>query len=727
MREWATPQELAGKPGLPATERGVRMMASREGWVSRKREKGKGVEYAISSLPDLTQAHLAREHARKELSAARQAAQISLRRAMVDVAQDIAVEGLKKAAGLSGKPAARMQARMACVLAARQWLAQHGIADRDGAPGRKKCLMLFVAAWNTGAVNGVDAEREMLGEIDLSTLYRFMAAHRRRGLAALAGSYGHRRGRGQIDSNPKLRELAEWFCFEYPHAGPLRLVEIARQRLGVTLAESTARRWLQIYRRENEARILAVTNPDAWKDKYLPAFGDASAEAEHLNAIWELDSTPADVMLLDPDTGELLRGTIIGCIDVYSRRLRFLVARTGTAAGIASLLRRCILDWGVPDTVHTDNGQDYVSVHLQTFLSSLHIGQRLCAPFSPWEKPHIERAMRSMSHDLVELLPGFIGHNVTQRAQIEDRKAFAERLFRKGQTVEFHLSPAQLQDFLDRWCAAYEQRPHDGLNGLSPAIQAAQSAAAVKRVTDVRALDLLLYPVEKRRVISKKGIRHDNCLYTAPELGAHIGDEVLLRLDPEDQGRVVVFLARDGRFLCEAFDAQAAGVSRREVALAARRVGKQAAAAGRALARELRGQHNSKTLAQELLAARLADASNVAPLPRPAVPHHTEALAQARAALDGPATVRSTVDDKVVCLRQQQALDAGDFDRVAEISDPRKVHARWKRLEARVLAGEYVPDADRIALAQYLRSPECKSITETLEAFDLDWRQFAAE
>ncbi|MBN2690561.1 MAG: DUF3486 family protein, partial [Burkholderiaceae bacterium] len=108
-----------------------------------------------------------------------------------------------------------------------------------------------------------------------------------------------------------------------------------------------------------------------------------------------------------------------------SRRLRYLVARTGTAQGIASLIRRCILDWGVPDTVHTDNGQDYVAVHLKTFLRSLEIQQRLCAPFSPWEKPHIERSMRSMSHDLVELLPGFVGHNVAQRAQIEDRKAFS--------------------------------------------------------------------------------------------------------------------------------------------------------------------------------------------------------------------------------------------------------------------------------------------------------------
>lgn len=728
MREWYSSKELAGLPGVPGTDRRVRTAAERHGWVSRPRQgRGGGSEYHLSTLPEPTREHLLRAHRQAEAAAVRASVKATVRQAAEAVRHEIAVDGLIKASSIHGKRAQKMSARLLCLSALADWLAAAGVENRPGAPGRQQQITYFLAAWNTNSIPGTEDIRAEVGELSLATLYRMMQSRDAQGVAGLASRYGNRRGQSQIDTNPELLSLGQWFCFEFPGAGPARFCEIAKLRLGIVLAESTARRWLQIYRKANEAKILAVTNPDAWKDRFLPAFGDASAEAEHLNAIWELDGTPADVMLLDPATGELRRSTLMACIDVYSRRLRYLVARTGTAAGIASLLRRCILDWGVPDTVHTDNGQDYVAVHLKTFLQSLDIDQRLCAPFSPWEKPHIERSMRSMSHDLVELLPGFVGHNVAQRAQIEDRKAFSERLFRRGETVELHLTPEQLQGFLDQWCAAYEQRPHEGLGGLSPAVKAAQSAGSIKRIADARSLDLLLYPIEKRRIVGKKGIRHDNCLYAAPELGAHIGEEVALRIDPEDQGRVVVFKAATGEYLCDAWDAEAAGISRRDVATAGRQAGREAASAGRELARQMRRQHTSKTLAQDLLAQRIADAPNITPLPRPAVPHDTPALAAARDALAGGLKTPQTVSADVVALRQQQALSAGDFDRAAETTDPRKVHAAWMRVEARLAAGEYVSPADRDGLAQYRRSPTCKSIAETFEAFDLDWRDFAAE
>lgn len=40
-----------------------------------------------------------------------------------------------------------------------------------------------------------------------------------------------------------------------------------------------------------------------------------------------------------------------------------LIARQSSAA-ISALLRRAILDWGVPEAIKTDNGSDYVSNHI---------------------------------------------------------------------------------------------------------------------------------------------------------------------------------------------------------------------------------------------------------------------------------------------------------------------------------------------------------------------------
>ncbi len=58
MKSWFSARELAGLPGLPGTDRGIRKMAEREGWEARKKLAGKGWEYALGSLPIEAQAAL---------------------------------------------------------------------------------------------------------------------------------------------------------------------------------------------------------------------------------------------------------------------------------------------------------------------------------------------------------------------------------------------------------------------------------------------------------------------------------------------------------------------------------------------------------------------------------------------------------------------------------------------------------------------------------------------
>ncbi|KKF35733.1 Mu transposase C-terminal domain-containing protein [Erwinia tracheiphila] len=49
--DWYTAQELAGLPGLPTTERGIRKLASSSSWNGRKRGSSKAIEYPIESFP----------------------------------------------------------------------------------------------------------------------------------------------------------------------------------------------------------------------------------------------------------------------------------------------------------------------------------------------------------------------------------------------------------------------------------------------------------------------------------------------------------------------------------------------------------------------------------------------------------------------------------------------------------------------------------------------------
>ena len=58
MKEWFTSQELAGMPGMPSSDSSVMRWAKKNLAVTRDKLRGKGVEYAIKSLPAETQAHI---------------------------------------------------------------------------------------------------------------------------------------------------------------------------------------------------------------------------------------------------------------------------------------------------------------------------------------------------------------------------------------------------------------------------------------------------------------------------------------------------------------------------------------------------------------------------------------------------------------------------------------------------------------------------------------------
>ena len=54
--------------------------------------------------------------------------------------------------------------------------------------------------------------------------------------------------------------------------------------------------------------------------------------------------------------------------------------------------------------------------------------------YSGWEKPHIERFFRTLSHGLIELLPAYIGHCVADRQVIEARKELCPAAGGEAQT-----------------------------------------------------------------------------------------------------------------------------------------------------------------------------------------------------------------------------------------------------------------------------------------------------
>ncbi|MCY4548162.1 MAG: Mu transposase C-terminal domain-containing protein [Defluviicoccus sp.] len=602
---WHRTAELVGLPGMPNGPRPIQLHGPRRGWVCREARWGRRrvLEWLETSLPAETQAALR--------GAAAPAPDAPLpfvlppddtRGAIADARVEIlaAFEAWRRARGLP------------LVRALREW-AEIYKATGAGVSEETSALIPSVA-WNT--------------------MQRWRAAHAARKLTGLVpGSGGRVSG---IDADPELRALLEGCLFDNPHhITAAHLLEAVEARLpdreppSISQVRRFARRW----RAENAEAISAVADPDGHRSRSRPAFGSASEAVEGLNALWELDSTIADVMC-----GDGKRYALIGGIDVWSRRPKALVAPTSRAAAIAALVRRCLLDWGAPRIVKTDQGADYVSQHLRHVWLDLGIEHIPVGKFSPEKKPFIERFFGTLSRDLFCRLEGFTGHNVAQAERLRSRKAFAQQCGDEPvATFRCALTPEELQARIETWCQAiYERRTHGGLDGLSP-FQKAASWTGERRRVDERGLDILLAPPagNGERTVWKEGIKLGGRHYIAPELGHWMRRKVHVRHDPADWRRIFVFTLTVPRtFICIAEDCMAPGVDRQGIA--ARAVANwQADNRGhRKKARDLAREHRPGSIAGEVLdrAARRAD--DVIAFPAPAERHESDGLAAAAQAQD---------------------------------------------------------------------------------------------
>ncbi len=439
---------------------------------------------------------------------------------------------------------------------------------------------------------------------------------------------------GRPGPPPEAVELMAALALEHGRHVTAEHVRRAMRVRGLAVPSArTAARWLGRWRMENARAISAVEHPDRHRSLRKPAAGDAAAVVTALNGLWELDSTPADVMC-DPGG----RQAVVAAVDVWSRRAKVLVAPVSRSAAIAALLRRCVLDWGVPACARTDEGADYTSRHLAEVLRDLGVAHDRCPPYAPESKPFVERFIGTLSRDLFAFLPGFTGHSVADAQAIRNRKSFAARMG-GADPWGVSLSPEDLQRRCDAWTdSVYGRRPHSGLDGDSPWARANAWTRPVRRVRDERALDVLLGDGDARTV-GKKGLRIDGGLYVAAELGDLVGEKVRFRRDPADLGRVLVY--RGAAFLCVAEDPARTGVDRAAIAARMKARAREADREARGWARDLKKRISPETVMDEALEAADAEAGRVVDLPRRDEACETPALREAARAAARSAEVKS--------------------------------------------------------------------------------------
>lgn len=724
-KEWYSAAELAGLPGMPGTERSVNRAGDRDEIERRKKLRGKGWEYKFTSLPADTRAAIAAKtisakRATDEDAAAGAMAgrQIALRQRIDEkVAQRMREAGLAATAGLNDKQRSGMDARIVLI-------AMHDEYIRDAQLAKSKATAAFVHHYNHGVIEVEEWVRELIPDMHQATLYRWKNKLREKGAAGLVDKRGsNRKGTSKIDTQPELLAFCTAMVTDHPHCGGTHLYSSAKARFADSAIELPSKkgfeRWLNSWKKANAQLLAATANPDEWKNKYMLALGDASADIFALNQRWEFDGTPADVMLLDG------RHSINGVIDIYSRRVKMLVTKTPTAVSVATILRRALLDWGKPEGIKTDNGSDYKAWHIRRVVSSLEIEQEFCNPFSAWEKPHIERFFRSFSHDIVELLDGYIGHNVAERSAIESRKAFADRLLKKNEVVEIKLTAAELQRICDEWVEnIYHHREHSGLKGRTPFEVANGWTQPIRRIENERALDVLLAeaPSGGMRTVTKKGIALDSIEYIHQELGLLVGERVQVKYDPDDLGKIYVF-DRDGAFVCIAEAPAYTGIDRREVAAKGREKQKNAVQEKRRELKAAAKKQNTKQIADEILAHARRQA-NVAELPKRSEAYTTPALEAAAEAATTQDNHRATTTTEAErdAARQRVVESMKQPAKVMDMPsrmEPAQLYRRAVEIEQRLEQGRAVDDGDIKWLNGFKKTSQYRSQKNLAEDFGL--------
>ncbi|MER8990451.1 transposase family protein [Mesorhizobium sp. M0678] len=725
MKEWLTAREIAAEqlPDMPETERGVQL------WLERQELNGTalvrpragsvgggGSEVHYSAFPVLAQVAYSQKHMVVEPVAD----------AMSPTTPDHTV---------SARAQEERDARLAIVAAFERFSRglQLGYATR---------VQVFCDRYNVGMIEVSAFVRETIPTISKRSLARWQATKR----AGKTNSLGHdpaksRAGTGALEtanggavkayilgliahrSHLCADDIRVQCRFEFGDF--LTVVSKGVETVIPMPPVRTFQHGLKHLKVRYKVELLKLTNPDLYRSTMAPAGVGMLRHITEPNQMWQIDASPVDALCIDG------RHSIYACIDIATRRMIFHVSRTPRASAVALLIRKAIIAWGVPDLVKTDNGSDFVARDTERLFASLGIEVEKSHAYTPQEKGHVERGIRTFQHKVGPHLPGFIGHNVTDRKAIESKKAFAIRLGESdAETFGVTLTAAQLQLYVDEWAeVSYQNRPHAGLRRRKDLrrrtpFEAALASLRPIRTVDERALDLLLMPVagrDGRRLVGKKGIEINYYHYMPERILP--GTEVLVRMDTEDLGRVYAFTPDGGEYLGDAICPELSGRNPHQVAAerkaAARAYHEEKTAPIRA---EMKRIERGGPLMDGLLEVARRDATNVIPLPKREEVHETPQIAAAIAAMESrtrpPETKLSGRAAEIHAeLQAQQAAPPPGVTMLRTEETPQQRFRRALDMRTRMDAGERFSDQELLWLGGYEAGPEFRGLKAMYDDF----------
>jgi len=723
IKEWYTAKELAELEldGMPGTERAYQLKAKKEDWVWRPRKSGKGKEYHVKNLPDAVQIQIIE----------RIVSQGDFKRFALPEDPD------KKEKEKASKEK-RAVARVTIISLFENFCTGTGM-------GILKAEQAFVRLYEAEGQKGnfsfaPEWVFEIYSKFSIETLRRWRRIKRSGGgLKELNGNFGKRKGKSVLEQaeNGEVASYIVALITKQSHLTAGHVRTLCRAQFGGVLkvkdkaGNEIEKPWPVIrsferfvcnWQKNNKGLLLNLTDPDSFKNKFQPAFGKADWNVTGLNQVWEIDASPVDAFCTDG------RKNLYAIIDLYSKRSMFLVSETPKTEASLMLIRRAVIEWGVPDTIKTDNGSDFVSYRFKNALLALGINQDICSPYTPEGKGSVERVFRTLQHDLMPLLPGFIGHNVSDRSKIEQTKAFSQRLGESDKNLfKIDMTAEQLQKYIDDWSVnVYGARVH-GTIKEEPNLRARNWRGAIKKVDNIRVLDVLLAPIGSGkgwRTVTKTGIRAENTTFIAAELALYIGQRVFVRHHPDDFGKIYVFKDETGDFICEAVDPERTNISRKELAQAAKQAQKIAYKEKRKEIKKIQRGIKPYDMVEHVLRAHAKEAANVVDF-RAEKEHSSPAITAAQEALNTFTPLEQTPltpEQQAAHEKTTRELSSSKPEIISLESREGRL-ARATNLEKRRASGDCISSEDLSWLERYQTRSEWRAHKSVLEEFGSAWFQ----
>jgi putative transposase len=464
---------------------------------------------------------------------------------------------------------------------------------------------------------------------------------------------GRPAGTNFFTRHPEIAQAVTAYLAVHRFAAP-NVYEFLRDQGMSPLPEiHTLRRFIRRVENEQAVILTALRDPDAAKSKHRLALGRADGGSTYAHEVWELDTTKADVMIAGG------RVMILGVIDRWSRRARFIVAPSESAQSVRSLLIRAILDWGVvPGTIVVDNGSGYINATVLTACEMLGIEHKPCPPGSPERKPFVERMFGTFSRQRLVIADGFTGHNVAQAQQLRAR---ARKETGRAEILA-KISAEELQDMLDNWViGVYEARIHSGI-GMSPLAKAMRSPIPARAAPPEDEVRRAMTAFVGNQTITKRGLRWKSGRYWCAELAAYLGRPVHVRRNEDDLGALLVF-DEAGAFIGTAVNYEREGLSEQAFAIAARSHQKAYEKLAKAEIREAMKNYPIERARTAVFREDAVRAGKLVTLPAPvAQPEVAAPRPQAPAKIYKLPTAASTRGNVVALVERAEALLARETE-----------------------------------------------------------------